>query len=411
MRAVGIICEYNPFHSGHEFHIRRARECSGLPVVCVMSGHFVQRGEAAVMNKFARAEAAVSCGADLVLELPLPWACAGAQRFAEGGVGLLAATGIVSHLAFGSESADLKAITAAAQLTDDQTVNARIRAFLASGMGYAAARERAVREADPTAGAMLASPNDILGVEYVRAILRHGYPLTPLPILRHGASHDGSPAGRFASASHLRGLLRAGRGDEAFMFLPGASIRIFNRERDAGRAPVDPGALDTAILSVLRRMTAADFAALPDISEGLEFRLAKAAKEALDPADFCARAKTRRYSHARLRRICMAAFLGLTRDMTDIAVPYARVLALNDTGRALLREIRTIPVVTKAADGRASGGTVARYLSLEAQADDLFSLAYPARTARYGGQGWTQSPVYVQSTELENPPKGDFLCT
>lgn len=411
MRAVGIICEYNPFHSGHEFHIRRARECSGLPVVCVMSGHFVQRGEASVMNKFARAEAAVSCGADLVLELPLPWACAGAQRFAEGGVGLLAATGIVSHLAFGSESADLKAITAAAQLTDDQTVNARIRAFLASGMGYAAARERAVREADPTAGAMLASPNDILGVEYVRAILRHGYPLTPLPILRHGASHDGSPAGRFASASHLRGLLRAGRGDEAFMFLPGASIRIFNRERDAGRAPVDPGALDTAILSVLRRMTATDFAALPDISEGLEFRLAKAAKEALDPADFCARAKTRRYSHARLRRICMAAFLGLTRDMTDIAVPYARVLALNDTGRALLREIRTIPVVTKAADGRASGGTVARYLSLEAQADDLFALAYPARTARYGGQGWTQSPVYIQSTELENPSKGDFLCT
>ena len=411
MRAVGIICEYNPFHSGHEFHIRRARECSGLPVVCVMSGHFVQRGEAAVMNKFARAEAAVSCGADLVLELPLPWACAGAQRFAEGGVGLLSATGIVSHLAFGSESADLKAITAAAQLTDDQTVNARIRAFLASGMGYAAARERAVREADPTAGATLASPNDILGVEYVRAILRHGYPLTPLPILRHGASHDGSPAGRFASASHLRGLLRAGRGDEAFMFLPGASIRIFNRERDAGRAPVDPAALDTAILSVLRRMTAADFAALPGSSEGLEFSLAKAAKEAVDPADFCARVKTRRYSHARMRRICMAALLGLTRDMTDIAVPYARVLALNDTGRALLREIRTIPVVTKAADGRASGGTAARYLSLEAQADALFSLAYPARTARYGGQGWTQSPVYVQSTELENPPKGDFLCT
>ena len=139
------------------------------------------------------------CGADLVLELPVSWACAGAQRFAAGGVGLLSSSGVVSHIAFGSESANLDAITAAAQLTDDQAVNARIRAFLASGMGYAAARERAVREADPTAGATLASPNDILGVEYVRAILRHGYPLTPLPIPRHGASHDGAPAGRFAS--------------------------------------------------------------------------------------------------------------------------------------------------------------------------------------------------------------------
>lgn len=148
-------------------------------------------------------------------------------------------------------------------------------------------------------------------------------------------------------------------------------------------------------MSVLRRMTAADFAKLPDVSEGLEYRLARAAREALDPADFCARVKTRRYSHARLRRICMSAFLGLTQEMTQPAVPYARVLAFNDIGRALLREIRDIPVITKAADGRNLGGAAARCLELEARADDQYALAYPSRSARYGGQGWTQSPVYV----------------
>lgn len=397
MRAVGIICEYNPFHSGHSFHIRRARECTGLPVVCAMSGHFVQRGELAVMNKFARAETAVRCGADLVLELPLPWACAGAGTFAAGGVGLLAGTGIVSQLAFGSESADLSAITAAARLDGDPQVNDRIRALLAGGMEYAAAREQAIREADPAAGALLASPNDILGVEYVREIRENGYSITPLPIRREGAQHDGAPAGDFASASYLRALLRAGQTEEALSFLPADAQSVFIREMQAGRAPVDGRSLDTAILSVLRRMTAQDFAVLPDISEGLEYRLARAAQEALDPADFCARAKTRRYSHARLRRICMAAFLGLRQGLTDAPVPYARVLAFNDTGRSLLREIRGIPVITKAADGQTLGAEAAACLSLEAQADDLFALAYPSRACRFGGQGWTQSPVYVRT--------------
>ena len=395
MRAVGIICEYNPFHSGHEFHIRRARECSGLPVVCVMSGHFVQRGEAAVMNKFARAEAAVSCGADLVLELPLPWACAGAQRFAAGGVGLLSSSGVVSHIAFGSESANLDAITAAARLTLDAGVNEQLRRLLSTGTAYAAARQRAVEMANPAAGALLSLPNDTLGIEYVRAILENGCPLTPVCIRREGAVHDGTAAGAFASASYIRALLRTGRADTARAYLPEPALHILARETEAGRAPVDGHMLDIAVMSVLRRMTAADFAKLPDVSEGLEYRLARAAREALDPADFCARVKTRRYSHARLRRICMSAFLGLTQEMTQPAVPYARVLAFNDIGRALLREIRDIPVITKAADGRNLGGAAARCLELEAHADDQYALAYPSRSARYGGQGWTQSPVYV----------------
>lgn len=396
MRAVGIICEYNPFHSGHAFHIRRAQELTALPVVCVMSGNFVQRGDVAVMEKFARAETAVRCGADLVLELPVSWACAGAQRFAAGGIGLLASLGIVSHVAFGSESGDIRAISAAARLTLDAEVDKRIRILLSDGIAYAEARQRAVMEVDERAGARLASPNDILGVEYVRAILKNDVSLTPICVPREGAVHDGGTQGEFAAASAIRELLYAGQIESARVFLPQPSFDVLTREICAGRAPVDGHALDTAVMSILRRMDAAGFAALPDISEGLEYRLARAAREALDPTDFCARVKTRRYSHARLRRICMAAFLGLTRDMMQESVPYARVLALNDTGRTLLRAVKDVPIITKAADGRALGGAAARNLELEARADDLYALAYPGRCARYGGQGWTRSPVYVR---------------
>ena len=396
MQAVGIICEYNPFHLGHVRQLRLASAQAKGPVVCVMSGSFVQRGEPAVLWKFARARMAVLSGADLVLELPLTWACAGARRFALGGVGLLKALGTVSHLSFGSESGDLEALEAAAALEGRADVEERIRALLSGGMSYATARQQAVTEADPRAGARLSDPNDILGVEYLRAVRELEAPLTPLPILRAGAVHDGAPAAGLASASHIRELLLAGKTEEAGSFLPPAAVSVLMEEMDAGRGPVNPRSLDTAAMVLLRRMEAGDFARLPEVSEGLEYRLARAAAAAVDPMDFCARVKTKRYPMARLRRILTAACLGLTREDFSVPLPlYARVLALNDTGRALLREVRDIPVIAKAADGRGLGDGIARQLELEARADDLFTLAFPAREVRRGGQGWTASPVYV----------------
>ncbi len=402
MRAAGIIAEYNPFHLGHARHLRQTRELTGLPVVCAMSGSFVQRGEAAVLWKFARAAMAVRCGADLVLELPVSFACAGAQRFAVGGVGLLASLGVVSHLSFGSESGDAELLARAAALSDDADVDARLRENLVGGTTYAAARQRAMAEADPAAAARLSDPNDILAVEYLRAIRILGADLKALPIRRLGAAHDGAPLPDSASASHIRQLLRSGDIAAAERAMPEAACTVLREELAAGRGPVDPRRLDTAVMSVLRRMEAADFAALPDVSEGLEYRLARAARTAVDPGDFCGKVKTKRYPLARLRRIVTAAYLGLTREDAADAVPScARVLAFNDTGRALLREISGIPVVTKAADGRDLGGEIARQLTLEARADDLFTLAFPDPAARYGGQGWTTGPVYVPGGAAE----------
>ena len=395
MQAAGIICEYNPFHRGHERHIRLTKEAAGLPVICVMSGSFVQRGGPAVLWKFARAHMAVRCGADLVLELPVSFACAGAQRFALGGVGLLAAAGIVTCLSFGSESGSGEALADAARLLEDEAAEAALRRHLKDGMSYAAARQRAMAEIDPAAASLLSSPNDILAVEYLRAIRTLGAEITPLPIRREGAGHDGGAADGSASASHIRGLLLSGQTEEAMRYMPDAARSVLPAELDAGRGPADPAALDTAVMSILRRMDAADFARLPDISEGLEYRLARAARTAASPAEFCGLVKTKRYPLARLRRIVTAAYLGLTAADMPERPACARVLALNDTGRALLREIREIPTVSKAADGAALGGDAARQLALEARADDLWALALPAPAARRGGLGWTASPVYV----------------
>ena len=185
MNAVGIICEYNPFHLGHARMLEGLRRQYDAPLVCAMSGNFVQRGDAAVARKHARGEMAVRCGADLVLELPTPWAMASAERFAAGGVALLASTGVVSHLAFGSECGDLTALQAAEAALSQPELMPRIRQLLAQGMAYAPARQQAAEElgAPPQ---MLSHPNDILAIEYLKALRRQKAPMEPLAVLRQG---------------------------------------------------------------------------------------------------------------------------------------------------------------------------------------------------------------------------------
>ena len=192
MNICGIICEYNPFHNGHRYMIEAVRDKLGddCAVVCAMSGDFVQRGEAAIFSKHDRARAAVAGGADLVLELPLPWCMAPAETFARGGVGLLAATGVVTHLAFGSESGDLAALEKTARALLDPDLEPLLKEELAAGQPYAAARQRAVERLTGEGADVLARPNDILAVEYLKAMYQKGINLIPLAVPRMGAEHD-----------------------------------------------------------------------------------------------------------------------------------------------------------------------------------------------------------------------------
>lgn len=382
METAGIVAEYNPFHRGHAWHIAETRRRLGgdAPVVCVMSGHWVQRGECALADKWLRAALALDRGADLVVELPTPWAMASAESFARGAVSLLAATGVVDVLSFGSETGELAPLEEAAAALDAPDYPERLRAALGRGLSFPAARQEAA------GAACLSAPNNNLGVEYLRSLRALGSTIRPLTVPRQGAGHDGPAAGGYASASELRRLLRAGRGAEAAPYLTAPwSGELADMQH-----------IERAVLARLRTMGEGDWAALPDGggAEGLPSRLAKAAREAVSLEDFYARAKTRRYPHARLRRLALAAFLGLTAAERPAAPPYVRVLGLGGRGRALLRRMKDtcpLPVIVKPAQARELDGPARTLFESEARYTDLYGLCFPA--PRPCGAEWIHSPV------------------
>ena len=400
MAVCGIVAEYNPFHNGHAYHIAQSRAVLGAEgcVICVMSGNFVQRGSPAVFLKHARADAAVRCGADLVLELPLPWALSSAERFAFGAAALLASTGVVTHLSFGSEGGGLAALERVSVLLARSEIDPLIREALARGLPYAAARRAAAEALSGECLDIMSTPNNILGIEYLKALHTLGAPVTPLAVPRRGAGHDAAEVGAedFLSASALRERLAAG-GDISGA-VPAAALEVFGRETAAGRGPVFAENLDDALLSRLRALPKESFAALPDMSEGLENRLFKAAREAVSFAEAVALAKTKRYAASRLRRAFLGAALGLRGEDAFGAPPYLRVLAANTHGRALLarmRETATLPVVTKPAALRTLCARAKRVFDLEAGATDLYALALPNAAARRGGAEWRTGPVII----------------
>ena len=369
MAVAGIIAEYNPLHGGHLYQLRQVRERLGpeTAVLCAMSGNFVQRGDLALLPKHARAEAAVRSGADLVLEIPLSWACAPAERFARGGVEVLLGTGLVTHLAFGSESGDAEAIRRAAEGLESPDFPARLRRQLGGAVSFAAARQRALAELIGAEGAdVLSRPNDILAVEYAKALRWAGDGAELVAIPRKGAGHDGD-GGEYPSAGSIRRMLRDGRRAEALAAMAPAMGTIYEAAERAGQAPVFAGTAERAILAQLRRM-------------GEE--------------DLLERAKTKRYAYARLRRLVLWAYLGLSPETLPARVPYLRVLAANGRGRALLAEMRkraALPVLTKPAGVRRLSPEAQAVFRQEARATDLYTLAFPGVPAP-GGAEWREGP-------------------
>ena len=399
MAVIGVVCEYNPFHRGHLLHLERCRAAlaEDSPVICVMSGDFVQRGEAAVYDKFARAEAACRCGADLVVELPLPWALSSAEGFARGAVSLLGALG-ASHLGFGSESGEAAPLLELARELRDPALMEELRALLAreGTLSFAAAREIVVRRRLGDSAELLRRPNDILAVEYLKACEELELPLKPLAVKRLGARHDGETADRGpCSASELRRRIRAGESTEEE--IPAPAAELFRREREAGRELASPAALEIALLSRLRMLEKEDYEALPDAGEGLGNRLWRAVQEQNGLEEIAAAAKSKRYALSRLRRMCLAAALGLRAEDSRGLPPYARVLTFNAKGQALLRKLDgscTLPLLPKPALARKLPGESERIFDLGARAHDLYQLGLPG-PARRPGEDWRRGPVRI----------------
>ena len=373
MKIVGIVAEYNPFHAGHAYHIAQTRRLVGeCAVAAVMSGNFVQRGECAIADKWARARAALDGGADLVLELPTVWAASSAERFARGAAELLAASGAVDFLSFGSECGDADKLRQVAACLDSPAYRAELRQFLDRGLPFAVCRQAAVTEllGEELAG-LLSLPNNNLGVEYIRALNALNSDIQPVTVPRVGAGHDGGGHEAYPSASHVRGEMLAGR-------LPAdnpASLKFAER----------------AVLARLRAMTLSDFEALPDSGEGLASRLYDAVRQALSLDELYDLAKTKRYAHARIRRMVLWAALGLRESDRPEHPPYLRVLGFNERGREVLREMKeraALPVITKPTHGKDIP-----LLELEACCTDFYALC--REKAGPCGAEWSTSPIIM----------------
>ena len=333
MKIIGIICEYNPFHLGHQKQLQLLRAQFGQEtgIVCLMSGDFVQRGQPAIVEKLSRAEAALRCGADLVLELPVTAALSSAEGFAAGGVSILGK--FCDHLCFGAESADAPALLETARTLLSEDFNAQLRQELQAGVSFPAARQKAA-EAFGLNTELLASPNNILAVEYCKAILSQGCAMTPLPILRQGSYHAEAADPENPSATSLRRLMESG--GSWLPYVPQAAAQALEN------APLHTlAAGERMILGRLRTMTDAEFEALPYGSEGLWRKLMHAAREKATLEEILQAVKTRRYTRTRLDRMILCACLGLTKDDLAAPAPYTRVLGFNQKGREILKIARS----------------------------------------------------------------------
>ena len=324
MAVTGIICEYNPFHKGHAKQIRYLKD-RGDTVVCLMSGDYVQRGEPALLDKSLRAKAALEAGADLVLELPVQVSLSSAEGFAAGGVGILSI--LCDTLCFGAEHPEDTDFFATAEALLSNRFTFFLREELAAGVSFPRARQAALERMGVASG-LLVSPNDILGVEYAKAILAGGKRMKLEPIFRGGDYHADVADRSDPSATSLRKLFREG-GDWT-PYVPNPEIF-----RGAALHTLEAG--ERAVLAKLRSMDEAEFEALPYGSEGLWRKFQTACERERTIEDILEAAKSKRYTRTRLNRMLLCAFLGLTdRDMKQ-AAPYVRLLGLSQAGGRVLR--------------------------------------------------------------------------
>lgn len=395
MRACGVICEYNPFHRGHALHLARARALSGADyVVCVMSGPVTQRGVFARHDKWTRAKAALLHGADLVLELPVRFACSPAPDFARGGVGLLSSLGVITHLSFGCEADALPLLTRAcdALRREPPAFVAALRRGLDAGLSFPRAQASAIEEAcgAPGMAEAIARPNASLALEYLRALPPD---IAPVPVEREGCAYHDGALGELASATAVRAALERGEMSGALAAVPCPGLLS---EAEALGDVHAPQALDQALLYRLRQMTRAELSQVPGMDEGLQNRFLAAAKEAATREALIARVKTKRYTYTRLSRLCSLALLGVTRDWAaaHCAPGYARILGFRRDAAPLLRAIKErsgVPLITKAADFPRSDALFA----LDLRAQDLWSLGCASQALRACGRDLTTSPVIV----------------
>lgn len=419
MRTVGLIVEYNPLHNGHYYHYQQSKKVTGADsAICIMSGHFLQRGEPAVVNKWARAEMALRMGADLVLELPVAFSAQPAEWFAYGAVSALDATGIVDSLCFGCESGGIDWLKAAAdKLHQEPEELARLLQLeLKKGMPYPAAYSKAVSHLLPGAKEEeLAKPNNTLGLHYVIALRRLQSRIEPFAITRTKAEFNQANItdNRIASATAIRRILMTDRSLTGIRpFVPAATLEIMTREWKAGRGPVDWERFAKPLLLQLMHHSPEQLTSFHEVTEGLEHRIRKALADLRPDTDGDAaqalvetlidKLKTKRYTRTKLQRTLLRILLNhskqdLSPETLRQGVPYLRVLGFSPKGQELLKRMKKtakVPIVTKVTTAASP------LLELDIRATSVYALGYASPTPDDWFRDYYEAPIRIRSNCL-----------
>jgi predicted nucleotidyltransferase len=442
MRVVGIVAEYNPFHSGHEYQIRKAREIYGedTSVIAVMSGNFVQRGEPAIAAKWVRTETALRCGVDLVIEIPFTFACASAERFAYGAISLLNATGVVTDLYFGSECDDLALLCCLSDEYDEENpvYVATLRENLRSGHSYAKSRELAVTalfkeigrpELGEASAELMRMPNSILALEYLIAIRKTNSSIVPAVLRREGAGYlSCSTDSSFASATGIRAIVREhttnGRVDISSLAdalngrMPDASLALLLSEWQKGIQPVLPSMFVNEQILRVRSQSAESLLSYAYMGDNLSSRLRNAVSQMRDTAPeqifdtFRELSDTKRFAATRINRAMVSLLTGqLEKDLSDLSAPeYLRVLGFSERGRNLLRIMRksaTLPLMDKASDflQHAGNSRLTRMAELDLISSEIWGLA---AGHRYGDEFERRVIRLSKNGVVKIPPPTDI---
>lgn len=374
MKIAGIVCEYNPMHNGHVYQIEQARKNGATHIVAVMSGNFVQRGSCAVCDKWSRADAAVHCGADLVVLLPAPWSLDSAQNFAFGAVSVLEKIGI-DFLSFGCETDNKSHLMKSAEASENQEVGIIHRKNMKKGMSYPSALSNAVRLIyGNDVSDVLSSPNNTLGVEYIKALKKLGSKAQILPVKRIGALHDSdSFCGTFASASAIREGIETL--DKIEPFMPEYSFSVLKKQIENGFAPCSEAYAERAILGTLRKMSKEEYLHLLKNDTDLAERIFACVKSSCNLNELYFSVKTKNVTLSRVRRCVICLFLGIDSDISTHEVPFVRVLAANERGLEILKNAKNKSVIiTKHSETKNLDEFSKRVYQTECTASDLFAL-------------------------------------
>ncbi|MCF0125415.1 MAG: nucleotidyltransferase [Clostridia bacterium] len=396
-KVLGIIGEYNPFHNGHLYHIEQSKKLTGANyTVAIISGNFMQRGSTAIMDKWSRAETALRNGIDLVIELPVLFALSSAENFCDGAIKILNELKVVDYLSFGAETSDIDILKDIADIFYKEP--REYKAFLANelkkGVSFPKARENALsiflrQENNPNTAKYLSAisaPNNILGIEYIKALKKYKSKIKPVSIARFEAGYnDKKIHNNIASATAIRNIIKNNNFDVLPKLLPETSLSILLKNIKEGRAVPDLSVFEKQIIYNLRKMTIAEIAELADVSEGLENLLKNSANSCNNLFDLLDSIKSKRYTLTRLQRIMLYLLLGITKKDISISkktTPYVRVLGFNERGKFLLSEISKanpkLEVITsvKRFVDKNSNKNLKTILDKDLWATDVYTLGY-----------------------------------